>query len=119
LVVTTLVAIGFYVFFVRPTVLAKQFVQAAVSGKFDSELQSQFAVNFWDNDKQHICWYDYALLLPREWSDVWKCQHRVQAIASSSKMQVVVTVVAGPFRLRPTGHRIRRIMSGDSELYFE
>jgi len=102
LVFFAVVACCLYIFYVRPTVLAKQFVQDVESGKFEPE--PRFHVRLETPYKEYNCRYVAARLLPREWQDVQNCQHRVMATVSPPEfpVQLEIEIVAGPTRLRRT-----------------
>jgi hypothetical protein len=102
LIAFTVLSFGFYLFFIRPTVLANRFVAAVESGKHELDPSIQLAATSFG--KKPVFRYTSAYLLHREWSDVWECQHRVMATAiTKGPMRIDVEIAAGPFRLSPTG----------------
>ena len=80
----TLLAVVFYVCFVRPTVLAKRFVAAVESRQFEyaDSLMGQgrnFFVANADSDSQLVAVH----IFPRSWSDVWRFRRRVSVSVSA------------------------------------
>lgn len=75
LVLFAFVGVILYLFFVRPTVIAQQLIASVKSPDFKpgSLLPSD------DGGKWTL---QDAYLQPREWTDVWKCQRRVQVHAT-------------------------------------
>lgn len=80
-VAATLVAIALYWFIVRPTATANRFT-TAVSKHDYSTARSLLHDDFWVFEPQPKSIAEsidlvYAEVLPREWSDIWRCQRRI------------------------------------------
>ena len=78
--IVTLSAIGLYVLFVRPTVVANRFVRLIQQGDYDAAYRLFWGPTpqiFHDSDPNHSIDWVYAEVLPREWSDIWAFRRRV------------------------------------------
>src|SRR5436190_595734 len=81
LVIITLSALALYWFLVRPTENAYRFVAAVEAHDYETArrlLQSDFWA-FLPQPKDRTTTIDlvYAEVLPREWSDIWRCRRRL------------------------------------------
>jgi hypothetical protein len=81
LIAFTLLAVAFYLCFVRPTVIAKEFVNAVNMG--GESRDSAFTSAAFGTKRGILPSYFFldrgaeAHLIPRTWSDIWRCQRRI------------------------------------------
>lgn len=104
----TVLSVGFYFLFVRPTVIANRFV--AVMGRGDYRNLDAIGVHPWferfSGKPNHV----EAQLQPREWADVWHFRRRIVVTAThiltgsdmgfSARFNVTVT----PITVRAVEH---------------
>jgi hypothetical protein len=99
LVAVTVLALACYFAFVRPTVLAQQFLDAMKARDFHQaeSLCGDSNENYFTHCMQKSESYDVvdAKLFPRRWSDLCKLQQRLSVTLVPTKPQKGVTFVVG------------------------
>lgn len=80
LILFALFGVLFYLLFVRPTVLANEFV-AAINGHDYERANSLFdfvpTIRGFSSFRGETCWY-MGEVRPREWSDLWHCRRIIR-----------------------------------------
>jgi hypothetical protein len=80
LIAFTVLSLGFYLLFVRPTVLANEFI-AAINGHDYERANSLFeyvrTIRGFTSFGGERSWY-IGEVRPREWSDVWQCRRIIR-----------------------------------------
>src|SRR5690349_11127272 len=89
----TVLSIAFYVVFVRPTTLADRFSKAIQEGDIKGAASLAGSIDESTIESNYSDPVTTAEVLPRNWSDIWRCRRRVTVWAN----------VATKYRNRRTG----------------
>ena len=110
LIAFSVLAIVFYLLFVRPTVLAEKLITSTKNG-VHARLPASLTRN--DDMLQKRKWkFKDARLQLREWSDVWRCRRRFSLILS--REPPYVNTVLLDITALPTGYHLNRTVHGQS-----